>query len=285
MKLIINVLTILFSIYKCNIPLNIVEEAEAIYGFEEKNWPLSCKGKKQSPINIEEPMTYAENLELDVKDIVYNLITTKPMKIIKGQIRLDAIIGTVKTRDPIYYHKTGIDFELKYQCTRIVFHSPSEHLLYDKRPDLEMQIECWLNGQNIYKYPNRSLVISYFFDAHNDKTDFVNLLKGFKFHSIGNNIEVENFRNLIKTKKFVIYEGSKTLPPCEDQTLHILNHKIYLIGREYINNIQSIFKNKFKMETFNGSRGKKNLENRPLVRNFEFLQNVEKTKFISSTLK
>ena len=38
----------------------------------------------------------------------------------------------------------------------------------------------------------------------------------------------------------VIYEGSKTLPPCEDQTLHILNHKIYLIGREYINNMFSL---------------------------------------------
>jgi len=143
------------------------QKAFQLYGADAaKSWgDTTCNGKMQSPIKIQEPMTYAENLGIDFDKITTALLPGRPVEVKNGVFRLDANLGYVVTRDPILFHTKGDDIPLKYNCYSLAFHSPAEHNLYGRRPDVEMQMECELEGEYHVApdYRNRGLIISYFF--------------------------------------------------------------------------------------------------------------------------
>ena len=263
-----------------------VLEAFKLYGQKGIIWdsPTTCLGKSQSPINIEEPMTYAENLELNVDNMITNLAPGTPMKIAQGTFRLDASLGYVVTRDPILYHEEGKDVYLKFNCLRIVFHSQAEHSLYGTFPDVEMQIECELetNLDSIAEYKNRGLIISYFFngDERLDQEDNkVGLLQGFNLDSF-TNVSVDIFRKMLKTDKFVLYEGSRSQPPCTENYLHIVDHRVYKVPKRVVLSIKDALNNYLKLN-FGNARPIQKSNGRPIVRNFD---KPEKPKLISRPL-
>jgi carbonic anhydrase len=226
-------------------------------------------------------MTYAQNLELNVDNIVNTLAPGSPMKIDKGTIRLDAALGYVITRDPILYHVNGTDVNLKFNCLRIVFHAPAEHSLYGVFPDVEMQVECQLETELdiIKEYKNRALIISYFFNG-NARLDLednkVALLQGFNMDSFAN-VNVDIFRKMMKTDKFVMYEGSRSQPPCTENYLHIVDHRVYKVPKRVVDNIKDTLVNQLRLN-FGNSRPIQALNGRPIIRTFE---KAEKPKLTS----
>ena len=259
----------------------LVKEAQEIYSKETK-W--KCYGTRQSPIDIVEPMTYAENLELNVDKMNNVLKVLKPLTARKGTFILDGIMGTVTTRDPILFHNKKKDIYLNFQCNRLVFHSPSEHFLYGKKLDVEMQIECSLLPNNSNSdYKNKGLIISYLFKS--DKrldlsTDKVGLLKGFNFDTL-DSIYHKTFQKMIKTNKFVMYEGSKSSPSCMDNYLHIVSHIVYNVPKSDVEKIQNQINNTFRLP-FGNSRPIQALNGRPIIKNFG---NVEMPTFIDQPRK
>jgi carbonic anhydrase len=194
---------------------------------------------------------------------------------------LDASLGYVVTRDPILYHVNGTDVNLKFNCLRIVFHQPAEHSLYGVFPDIEMQVECELetNLDIIKEYKNRALIISYFFngDARLDLEDNkVGLLQGFNMDSFAE-VNVDIFRKMMKTNKFVLYEGSRTQPPCTENYLHIVDHRVYKVPKRVVDNIKDVLTNQLRLN-FGNARPIQKSNGRPVIRNFA---NAEKPKLTS----
>jgi carbonic anhydrase len=260
-----------------------VAEAQLLY-LPGAQWnDTECSGKAQSPIDIVEPMTYAENLELNVEKMINNLQPKRALTAKKGTLRMDGIMGTVTTRDPIIYHNEKKDIDLNFQCSRIVFHSPSEHTLYGQSMDVEMQIECELLPKNsVWDYKNRALIISYLYkgdrklDLSDDK---VGLLKGFNIETL-DFINHDTFQKMLTTNKFVMYEGSRSSTPCTENVLHIVSHIVYNIPQTDVEKIQTQIMNTFRLPQGN-IRPIQPLNGRPLIRNFA---NAEKPTFRNKPL-
>jgi len=260
-----------------------IAEAQALYIRGAKWNDTDCSGKSQSPINIVEPMTYAENLELNVEKMINVLKPNRPVVGRKGTFRLEGIMGTVSTRDPIIYHVEQKDVDLNFQCSRLVFHSPSEHSLYGTFMDVEMQVECELLPQNSnWAYKNRGLIISYLFKGErrlDQATDKVGLLKAFNFDTL-DFVNHDVFQKMMATNKFIMYEGSKSTPPCTENYLHIVSHIVYNVPQTDVDKLQTQITNTFRLPTGN-SRPVQPLNGRPIIRNFG---KVEKPTFVDKPI-
>jgi len=248
------------------------QKAFQLYGADAaKSWgDTTCHGKMQSPIKIQEPMTYAENLEIDFDKITTALLPGRPVEVKNGVFRLDANLGYVVTRDPILFHTENVDIPLKYNCYSLAFHSPAEHNLYGRRPDVEMQMECELEGEYHVSpnYRNRGLIISYFFEGtrtYEGEANKWGLLQGFNIDSFSN-VNHDIFRKMVKIDKFVMYEGSRTHPPCTENNLHVIDHKVYKVPQRVINEIKETLRQVVKIN--GNARPIQPLNGRSLIRNF-----------------
>jgi hypothetical protein len=251
----------------------VVAEGFSLYGTQGIKWnDTECKGSFQSPIDVKEPMSYAENLELNTDNIINSLTPQKGLTLNKGALVLEAGLGYVVTRDPILFHKTSKDVFLRFDCSRLLFRSPAEHSLYSSYADIEMQMECVLqtDSEELKEYRNRILSISYFFygdDQLDQQVDTVSLLQGFNFDTLLN-VNVGYFRKIVKSSKFVMYEGSLSRPPCTENILHILDHKIYKVPKLMFDNLKNTLSDKALLK-FGNARPVQDLNKRPLIRNFE----------------
>jgi len=71
---------------------------------------------------------------------------------------------------------------------------------------------------------------------------------------------------MVKIDKFVMYEGSRTHPPCTENTLHILDHKVYKVPQRVINEIKETLRQVVKIN--GNARPIQPLNGRSLIRNF-----------------
>jgi len=262
---------------------DLISAAQALYIQGAKWNDTACSGKGQSPIDIAEPMTYAENLELNVEKIISTLKPGRPLSAKKGVFRMSGILGTVTTRDPIIYHLDKKDVELPFQCNRIVFHSPAEHSLYGSFMDIEMQIECELLPKSaLADYKNRGLIISYMFKADpklDQSDDKVGLLKAFNFDTLAF-VNHNVFKKMITTNKFVMYEGSRSTTPCTENYLHIVSHIVYNVPETDVVKLKTQITNTFRLP-FGNARPIQPTNGRPLIRNFPA---AEKPTFVSKPM-
>ena len=97
-----------------------------IYNFES-NWPIQCDQQNQSPINIDTTMLTPCN-ELCNLEINYSPTTNCSVSFYENQnLTIDYTEGSfVKYNDNIYTLK------------QITFHTPSNHLINNKKYDLEV---------------------------------------------------------------------------------------------------------------------------------------------------
>jgi len=261
-----------------------LQDANYLYG-ENRNYKekMCHEGKLQSPIDIKEPMTYAENLELNVEKIINSLSTNRPLTLSKGLFRVDGIMGTVTTRDPILFHEKKLDIDLTFQCDKLEFHSPSEHKLYGKRMDVEMQLTCeLLPSSHNSKYRNKELIISFLFKGDNKlnmSIDPIGMLKGFNFEAL-DFVKHEFFQKMVKTDKFIMYEGSLSQPPCNENVLHIVSHYVYKIPQIEVERIRDQLSASFRLQHGN-ARPIQPLNDRPIIRNFAA---AEKPKFVTKPM-
>ena len=91
------------------------------------------------------------------------------------------------------------------------------------------------------------------------------------------NVNVDIFRKMMKSDKFVLYEGSRTQPPCTENYLHILDHRVYKVPKRVVDNIKETLFKQLRLN-FGNARPIQKANGRPIVRNFE---NPEKPKLSS----
>lgn len=185
-----------------------------IYNFES-NWPIQCEEQNQTPINIDTSLLTPCN-ELCNLEIKYSPTTNCSVSFYENQnLTIDYTEGSfVKYNDNIYTLK------------QITFHTPSNHLLNNKKYDLEV---CLIHSN---REDNKSgLIISCLYQEGNFRgneemfiNQFINELR------INTKVDLEVGENwsaellLPQRKSFYSYTGSLPFPPCsEDYTVIVFD--------------------------------------------------------------
>lgn len=104
-----------------------------------------------------------------------------------------------------------------YNAKEFHFHAPSEHIWQGKYYDLEMHIFHELTDDYKAKYPKIKpfAVVGIWFDSRKNYTNsFINELK-FDDKEENINVKFGDFMASIP-KRFQHYEGSRTVPPCDE---------------------------------------------------------------------
>jgi carbonic anhydrase len=212
------------------------------------DWECDCKeGKEQSPIDL--PLT--DNARPSpVKPIFqYDEIlakATRPNEYgeLKSDVYLKMVLdnGILKIKNKFFGKIVTLDGSI-YAAEEIVFHTPSEHKINGKQYDMEMQvIHTGQTSGDIAKY----VILSFLFEKK--PGSYNKFLDDVDFFSLPNpsNREKDIINNLyipkvlyssdsqdlpvMKPFSFYTYQGSLTVPPCTERTIHYVAAKPIPIG-------------------------------------------------------
>ena len=208
------------------------------YNKQGANWECECiNGKEQSPVNLPSKEKAVENsfkpnFEYLLVDKVINTNDAQ-INVLKGD-KLKVIFenSAIKIKHPNMGRIVTPDGQI-FQAKEIIFHNPSEHLINDKRMDLEMQVVHYgITKGDISKKLVLSILftsspgsLNKFFDKIN-VYDLPNPLD--KYREIEDNLFIpyvffsseESDMNIMKPFSFFTYQGSMTAPPCEESVIH-----------------------------------------------------------------
>lgn len=241
------------------------------------DWECQCKdGMMQSPIDLPDPkeaiLSPVTPLfqfdEVNAK----NTITT-----IDGEIKANEYIK-MKYSDGalrIMHHNLGKIVTLNgavYIAEEITVHTPSEHTIKGKRLDMEIQITFY--GQSKGDIA-KQVVLSFLFEKkagyYNkflDDLDFYNLPNQyFKEKEILNNIFIPKILYsvngdspddlpVMKPFSFYTYDGSLTMPPCSEDTIHYVASEPIPVGSVVLDLAKEALK-MADMEEVNSETGEK----------------------------
>jgi len=216
-----------------------------------EDWECQCKeGLMQSPIDLPDPK---EAILSPVTPLFQfdNVSAKSTITTIDGEIKANEYIR-MKYSDGalrIMHHNLGKIVTLNgavYIAEEITVHTPSEHTIKGKRLDMEIQISFY--GQSKGDIA-KQVVLSFLFEKkagyYNkliDDLDFYNLPnQHFKEKEILNNIFIPKILYsvngdtpdelpVMKPFSFYTYDGSLTMPPCSEDTIHYVAAEPIPIG-------------------------------------------------------
>jgi carbonic anhydrase len=222
------------------------------YGNHGDDWECLCKtGNSQSPIDlpdldkvIQSPIVpFFQFEEVSAKSPV----TTVDGEYIEGgNIKIKYLNGALRVLHPNLGKVVTLNGS-QYIGEEITVHTPSEHTREGKRYDMEIQITFYgVTKGDIAK----QVVLSFLFEK---KPGYYNkFIDDLDFYSLPNQVDTEKFilNNLyipkifysvtggessdefttMKCFSFYTYEGSLTMPPCSENTIHYVASEIIPIG-------------------------------------------------------
>jgi carbonic anhydrase len=190
-----------------------------------KDWNGICKiGRKQSPINLEKNV-----LKLPKNILVTKIATLKgKMKWNGAFYRLDDSSGTNKLTFTEFF--TGKSQE--YVVKRVVIRTPGEHHIKSEKFDAEVQVITLAKNCQV---KNELTILSFLAKTVDDvkkQNGFFNSIKLDKPSSV-------NVGSLIgEQKAYFFYEGSQTVPDCNENVNWIVYEKPILVSKAFLISLQ-----------------------------------------------
>lgn len=258
------------------------------------DWECLCKdGSIQSPIDLPDPLeaTLSPVTPLFEFDEIpaKNQIST-----IDGEITKDENIK-IKYSDSalrLLHHNMGKIVTLNgavYIAEEITVHTPSEHTIKGKRFDMEIQITFY--GQSKGDIA-KQVVLSFLFEKkagyYNkfiDDLDFYSLPnKHFTVRNIENNLFIPKilYSNtgdegdelpVMKPFSFYTYDGSLTMPPCTEDTIHYVAAEPIPIGSVVLDLAREALKMP-DMERIDENQNKQIIQETQTFENYRNIQNL-----------
>jgi len=290
------------------------------YALKGNDWECGCReGMEQSPINIPS----IENvIESSVKPIfTFNVIAAQsPVTSIDGELKTQEYIKIkyFKNAIRILHNNLGKIVTLDgsvYVGEEIVFHTPAEHKLNGRKMDMEMQIIYYGRSKGDIA---KQIVLSFLFErrpgAYNKFLEDLDIFslpsednperditKDLYIPRIFDSSSEESDLNF-KPFSFYTYQGSLSMPPCSEGTIHYVASETIPLGsvpiqlfREALKKKDSLdngpYKNTRKTQPLNGrnvfffdkDKYETNIEplkvNLPIPGHYEKIR-VKKTKYL-----
>jgi carbonic anhydrase len=225
------------------------------YNEESSSWGGTCSsGKAQSPIDFPAGFqTY--NKQVDKIKITKMEYGVKKDGFIEGSLMIQNSLRYTLTGTnlgSITIRKDGTDYQ--YDATEISFHVSSEHTVMGFNGAVEMQINHkknteFLKTSNITdKDKMTNLIISVIFKIgtfyDNPNVSKLNL-------STPGSQAVKNFNLGIYPpigKPFFFYEGSTTIPPCDENVNWVVPHQMHMISPTQFNDFKNWISSTFTSE-------------------------------------
>lgn len=222
------------------------------YDNHGEDWEGKCKeGSMQSPIDLPdlEKVIYSPVTPLfkfDEIEAKVPVTTVEGEYIENGNIKIKYMNGAIRVLHPNLGKIVTLNGNV-YIAEEITVHTPSEHLKEGKRFDMEIQFIFYgVSKGDIAK----QVVLSFLFEK---KAGFYNkFVDDLDFYSLPNQKDPEKFilNNLfiprifhsvtgdndsedvisLKPFSFYTYEGSLTMPPCSEDTIHYIAAETIPIG-------------------------------------------------------
>lgn len=237
------------------------------YNLLGKDWECQCKeGKRQSPITLDvntsklspiKPIFNYKTVEINtgfVLDESINSIYKNKLKIMHDEYKLKIGKDNNKNIKQVGKSKKELPLDLGnlvdvngsvFQAEEIIFHSPAEHMIKNKRYDLEVQIIhygktdgdvskhsvlCFIfkaspgiynkffENIDFFELPNKRTKIKDINGAININDLLVTMTSTGNIHSISEFDNLNNANNKLSKFSFFSYDGSLTSPPCTERT-------------------------------------------------------------------
>lgn len=184
----------------------------------ESDWPQTCKGSKQSPIDFPANLNYNKNNEyFKILETKYNVLNN--LKFEKTQKKLNILNVPNQTGGHLIVRKNGINY--KYDLLQFHWHYLAEHTINGVALPLELHLvhikdnAFTLQNNTIVSDPdpNQLMVIGTLWN--NNGTDhpvFSNF--NLDIDGVVANLDFSGLAN--PSRRYYHYEGSLTTPTCDE---------------------------------------------------------------------
>lgn len=210
------------------ISLNLISSIfSELLDYSEKDWPSSCKGRRNSPINFPYNYIYDTSNYFEILSTQYNAISGLRFE------EVDKKKYHIVNLNNNYYgyllaRKNGITY--KYNLIDVHFHVLSEHTFNGKSSDFELHMVHqkdlqYLKDNNITDTDedkvNKYLVVGTLFDAEGDEDN-----ENFNKFKIGKNEAMQGVNMQIYSNPdlpYYYYIGGLTTPACDEVVNWVVN--------------------------------------------------------------
>ena len=194
--------------------------------YSEKDWPATCKGNRNSPINFPADFTYNTSNYFELISTDYKIING--MKFDITDMKSYHIPNITADHGTLFVRKNGITY--RYTLLDVHFHILSEHTMNGKASATELHMVHqkdlnYLAANNITDTAedavNKYLVVGTLFDADSD-TDNADFAK-FKIGSTESitDLDLKKFSRI--DQPYYHYIGGLTTPNCDEIVNWVVN--------------------------------------------------------------
>lgn len=235
-----------------------------------KNWPQTCKGKQQSPINIDDSEVKINKNLRDIKFVNYDKALNNPTLVNNGHsVKLD-----IEDDSNVPNIQAG-GLKSEYMFQQLHFHwgsedsKGSEHTLNNKVYPMEMHLVHYNSDyekDEVYKHEDGLAVLAVFIEVdENDNNAFSAFSENLEFvygngsyKSLSGGVILQAL--LPTNTSYYRYQGSLTTPPCSESVIWTVFSNPVTIGIEQIKK----FRNENLTDLVNNFRPIQDLNDRPV---------------------